>query len=51
MNARGAIMFIMQAGSFAEKRESAKKGAQRSVTGWLSGLRGRAMSFTKKLFG
>jgi len=45
-------MFIFQTGQFKEREEAISKNrqAQRTVLGWFSSLRGRMMSFMKKLF-
>lgn len=44
-------MFLMQVASQAKRNEVAerRKGAVATVRGWLSSMRGRALSFTKKL--
>ncbi|VVB99581.1 Uncharacterised protein [uncultured archaeon] len=45
-------MFVFQASSQAKRPEiavSRRKGALNAVVGWISSLRGKALSFTKKL--
>lgn len=49
---RTMFVFQMGGGAFKEREERLSKNrqAQRTVLGWFSSLRGKMMSFMKKLF-